>query len=417
MYSLDTCSFTTSHCFKSKSYSSERTKVCSKALDDQLKVVYLNINKLIIFLISRNKDTKRFNSMRLVLESIFPFVKASPRFYLCPILGYPGEESILNLKTMYLNKTLLFSAKNNITDEPSFLLHQLEDSHKLLSLCNSSIFTKVNTCNGGISYYGSKLMYIFIPREQSIQYVLMLPFLNGLKAMQSKKASLSSNRGASHKVFFEDNKSNYVDLGVGVSRFMRGLYKKTITGVSDVDVAHVNAYFNFVQEVVKKHLPHCLMNKFNDVLNYIGLEDFSKLQLYSEKMSMPNDFEQSQHNENNYSFMPSASFGTNNLLPLHTDEDMFLSIVHVHALSDIISDDKCSRYELHTKVVKYFTFNNGNTVAMRSGDILVFNPTIPHCVSSNTDHYRSDEVFCVSHYFKSLIAGRNNNNIVFDSTT
>ena len=50
---------------------------------------------------------------------------------------------------------------------------------------------------------------------------------------------------------------------------------------------------------------------------------------------------------------------------------------------------------------------------MRSGDILVFNPTIPHYVSSTTDAYKNDDVYCISHYFKSLIAGRNNNDIEF----
>ena len=111
--------------------------------------------------------------------------------------------------------------------------------------------------------------------------------------------------------------------------------------------------------------------------------------------------------------MPSASFGSNNLLPLHTDQDMFLSVVHVHALSDVsfVNDNSC--YDMCSKVSKYFTFDDGESVAMRSGDILVFNPTIPHCVSSTTNGYQDDDVFCISHYFKSLIAGSNNNHIEF----
>ena len=38
-----------------------------------------------------------------------------------------------------------------------------------------------------------------------------------------------------------------------------------------------------------------------------------------------------------FNFMPSASFGSNNLLPMHIDHDMCLSIVHVHCSSDISS--------------------------------------------------------------------------------
>ena len=43
-----------------------------------------------------------------------------------------------------------------------------------------------------------------------------------------------------------------------------------------------------------------------------------------------------------FNFMPSASFGSNNLLSMHIDHDMFLSIVHVHCSSDISSTlDNC----------------------------------------------------------------------------
>ena len=74
-----------------------------------------------------------------------------------------------------------------------------------------------------------------------------------------KKLPLSSNRGSCHKVLFEDSKSNYVDLSIGVSRFMSGIYKKRIPGISDVRVGNVDRYFQFVQDVAKKHLPMCLL--------------------------------------------------------------------------------------------------------------------------------------------------------------
>ena len=48
---------------------------------------------------------------------------------------------------------------------------------------------------------------------------------------------------------------------------------------------------------------------------------------------------------------------------------------------------------------------------MRNGDILIFNPVIEHCISTKTDEFQNLEVFCVSHYFKTLLCGRNNNDI------
>ena len=199
---------------------------------------------------------------------------------------------------------------------------------------------------------------------------------------------------------------------------MPGLYKKRIHGISSQTMADVNEYFTFVQSTVRKYLPKCLVDALNDALNKIGLEDFSKLGSYKEMkvLNKGNSFENSSINSNqiSYSFMPSASFGCNNLLSLHTDEDMFLSVIHVHAKSDITHCQNYSQYESNTSIVKYFSFNDGTSVALRSGDILIFNPTIPHCVSSNTDDYSDDDVYCISHYFKTLVVSRNNNKIAFD---
>ena len=88
-------------------------------------------------------------------------------------------------------------------------------------------------------------------------------------------------------------------------------------------------------------------------------------------------------------------------------------IVQVHCDSDVVINDEDSYFKKNCKISKYFNFDDGESVAMRSGDILIFNPTIPHCVSSTTESYINEEVFCISHYFKSLIAGRNNNKIEF----
>ena len=184
------------------------------------------------------------------------------------------------------------------------------------------------------------------------------------------------------------------------------------------DTTNIDAYFNFVECLVKKYLPKCLLHVFDTCLKEVELEDLSLIRGYKDMKEINSkldtfDMSHKSKKDINYSFMPSASFGSNNLLPLHIDEDMFLSIIHVHATSDLCRNKNQSSYMLKSDVAKYFRFNDGTSIAMWSGDILVFNPTILHCVSSNTDRYSQDEVFCVSHYFKSLIAGRNNNKIKF----
>ena len=69
---------------------------------------------------------------------------------------------------------------------------------------------------------------------------------------------------------------------------------------------------------------------------------------------------------------------------------------------------------MNSNIIKYFSFDNRVTVAIRNGDILIFNPTVKHCISSKTDQYKEEDVYCISHYFKTLLSSRNNNSIIFD---
>ena len=405
--------FTTSHNFKSTSNSSKRTQLCAKILDDELKVVYKNVKKLILFLLARKKQVQDSFEHRDVLTRNFSFVKTSPGFYLCPILSPIGNDTTVSLHVIFPQHKLCFSGKSSNEDESLFLKHQLDDKYKLINVMSSPLMSIVNTQYGGISYLGTKFKFVLIPREACLKYFSIISFINGLKGMQKKKSPLSSNRGMCHRVLFEKCSSNYVDLGIGVSRFMSGIYKKRIPGISEDHVNNVDCYFQFVQDVVKQHLPMCLLRKFNDALNMIGLEDLSRVKYYAEKKNSIGLTEHSSGTYSEHNFMPSASFGSNNLLPLHTDQDMFLSVVHVHCHSDVVVNDENSFYKKNCNISKYFNFDDGESVAMRSGDILIFNPTIPHCVSSTTESYTNEDVFCLSHYFKSLIAGRNNNKIEF----
>ena len=71
------------------------------------------------------------------------------------------------------------------------------------------------------------------------------------------------------------------------------------------------------------------------------------------------------------------------------------------------------KYFESLNIIKYFTFDNNHSVALRSGDCLMFNPTINHCISTKTEAYLTKDVYCVSHYFKSNLIGMNDNNIIF----
>ena len=87
---------------------------------------------------------------------------------------------------------------------------------------------------------------------------------------------------------------------------------------------------------------------------------------------------------------------------IHTDEDFSRSVVSVRV-------DKL-QYRYMSRVVAYFCFPRiGIAVALRPGDILIFNAKEPHAVSSRCRF--DDHVFCVSMYLKTAVVGLNDNSI------
>ena len=82
-------------------------------------------------------------------------------------------------------------------------------------------------------------------------------------------------------------------------------------------------------------------------------------------------------------------------------------IVSEHGLKDDID-----RYEMDAGVCNYFTFaEQGVAVALRPGDILLFNPVYEHCLSSRTSAYETKDVFSLSMYLKTAIVGMNDNSV------
>ena len=106
----------------------------------------------------------------------------------------------------------------------------------------------------------------------------------------------------------------------------------------------------------------------------------------------------------------SLACGRNYYLNSHFDEDFFYSLTTVtseHGLKEDID-----RYSMDADVCNYFTFaEQGVTVALRPGDMLIFNPLYQHCLSSRTSSYENDDVFCLSLYLKTAVVGKNDNSL------
>jgi len=101
------------------------------------------------------------------------------------------------------------------------------------------------------------------------------------------------------------------------------------------------------------------------------------------------------------------AFGINVHLSCHKDHDYTWSVVSVHLHG--------YQYRLVDRIVAYFCFPRlGIAVALRPGDLLVFNPTEPHAISSRCNS--DDTVYCLSMYLKTAIVGLNDNSLSLTST-
>ena len=216
--------------FKARSHSSKRTNFCATMLDEELKSIYMNIKKLNIFAVSHKMDICNLRVHHDALKKKFKFIEDSPNFYLSRNWTNSSLKDLSRLDSICPERVLLISGKSRISNETKFLKSQLIPNKSAICALSSHHLRIDDTFEGGYSYLGPKLKYIRIPRSEAIKYKEFHLLLNGLKAMQDKKAPLLSNRGNKHQVFFENKSSNYVDLGIGVSRFMPGLYKNILMG-------------------------------------------------------------------------------------------------------------------------------------------------------------------------------------------
>ena len=96
----------------------------------------------------------------------------------------------------------------------------------------------------------------------------------------------------------------------------------------------------------------------------------------------------------------SMALGKNVFLCLHTDDDVVLGVVQLIAEEgeDWVGDE----------VLAHFCFPTlGRCMAMRSGDTLIFDSQLPHCVSSRANGKRN--MHCVSFYMNHQVPGGKDN--------
>jgi hypothetical protein len=208
---------------------------------------------------------------------------------------------------------------------------------------------------------------------------------NSLISVATNVEQENSRQASKHRrVIVENGKSGrYVAHGWFAYRNKRGVSEHCLNNVDVQEEALMNIY-KLVKNVEDRAHGYLDLKEllFNEIVkqhsNCAGMTF-----LYNKKSTI----------------WPSMAFAKNAFLNAHRDEDYFWSITTVVTKSG---------YDLDSDIATYFCFpTEGFCVALRPGDILMFNSCVDHCVSSKRDSYGN--VVGLSMYLKTAVVAGNDN--------
>jgi hypothetical protein len=187
-------------------------------------------------------------------------------------------------------------------------------------------------------------------------------------------------RGKGHRSVAECGKLNHKHVGMAPARAAHGSYLK---GVKNLD-NHWQTIKEFLRKVEN------LGMEFMHPAVMRGLQAAKKLGQWPTILGEGG-------------IWAGLSTGRNVYLEVHQDHDFFLSMTLVVPASG----EWKPQYE--EEVTHFFCFpKQGRSVAMRPLDLILFDATEPHCISSGkTD----GDFFCISFYLSTLLVGKNNNSL------
>jgi len=396
------------HSFKSTSNSSKRTEYAEKVINEKVK---------------RNTHPQK-DRMRNKIKNVLFVDEAKKKLFANNVIG--GKNN---------GKKIFFSAKTDKTNNID-----LGDDGVWVSLLETSNSITVLDTKEGLIHYDKNEndpVFVLLNRADSLKCSKPHLFVDALKKVEAMKKENSTVRGAGKQVMYEagTSRANYVATGVAPKRAGHGLYTKDLK--DEITEKEIKKMTSFIRHKTEPYIHKKIKKALRSVLQRFRLDTDDVQTLQKQKVSDDNMPERDEERKNEditrktklTNYFPSMATGRNTCLEIHADEDCFYSVVVVYCEDDIeyqqcVKKKKKNRRkpQLHklssirkdTEILKYFTFSTGVSVGLRSGDILLFNPLIEHCISSNTDAYMNRDVYCTSFYFKSRVLGLNDNRIPFD---
>jgi hypothetical protein len=251
--------------------------------------------------------------------------------------------------------------------------------------------TVVDTVNGARMILPTgDTVFILIPRHASIRNMTHVSkTLTSLHAVDNAKG-FAKTRGKRRIPVAEDH-GKYTTVGLKPNRGHAGITESWPNKLSQEDKNEIVKLMKRCEEVAKGYLPS------NELR---GIEIAKLLGNWSEI----------KEGESRPAIWGSLAIALNYYLNSHTDQDFFYSMTTIASAHGLRQD--MDRYSMEAEVCNYFTFaEHGIAVALRPGDMMLFNPMYQHCLSSRTSFYESKDVFSLSLYLNTAIVRKNDNTI------
>ena len=360
------------HVDKSKSPSSTRTRVAALAY------------------ISKQNHPKRSTSHRRQLNESKKFCKQRSMLkdVKVPTIAF---SNVKQLDSNFIQNTVIIC--DGGTTHPTINAENYTGNVCILSLSRGDLWVHdtQNPLLGLRMHFLSTKFPIFIrlPRQKSLSILnddsAICQAMNSCARTQPQ----SLVRGSSKQVFNDGQPARYFCVGSQPSRAERGVK----CGLYKLKYGFPSSDWDTVLNLLQRAEYAFDMFASTDMIRHI-VEAKKRVPFLT---MAPSPY--SSSNQHSARYYNGAGFGVNVFLRCHVDNDFTMSIVQVHM-------DRC--YQDDDPIVCYFCFPRiGCAVALRPGDILMFNPQEPHCISSRCNS--DDQVYCISCYLKTRVVGLNDN--------
>ena len=365
------------HVFKSNSSGSKRTQAAS--IPSNVNKSYSTTAKFHRKKRARGKKTKISN----IVKTCFPYTSVK-------------KWSLAELKNV-----ILVCDGGNPDNLPIQSPHNIEWTSLRVQEGGLCIVDNVDP-NFGLTYgvlNGKPIPFLRVPRRDALAITRMSSaeeskrFCCAMGHAYNATTSSSKDRGKERRVF---TGGKYSCLGPQASRYSKG--------VTDSSYQQRKMYpedWDLVVDVVKR-MEKCFYS-FVDT-EEIRKINFAKALIKFKTLTktVRNNMTDNELAHSMAEIFNGLAFCYNGHLACHTDIDYTRSMISVYVEDHVNT--------LEDRVVCYFCFPRlGTAVALQSGDVLIFNPREPHCISSRCNS--ADKLLVLSTYLKTAIVGLNNNDI------